>query len=500
MKKNLLRLFLTVTMLPVGNFLLAQNVGIGTLAPQYKLHVVDTSPTIKRNAIFALLGSSTLTSIASQAVVYGASREALGIIGLSTTQNGVYGYTSAAERGGIVGVNVGAGYGIWGIISGTGIAGYFDGGSAGRGLAVKNGASGFGLDSPKNRLSVIQPATATELPLDTFAAIYAYSNTVKGSLKGGVLGTYNTAQYGTGVQGLGYGGTNNIDANSVFALGNQDLGVYGSANTVGVQGTSTGGIGVAGYNKTSSYAAVTGGGSAYGLYGYANTIGGAVVPAIRYGVYAYATGAATNYAGFFSGDVMISGTVAKASGTFKIDHPLDPANKYLYHSFVESPDMMNVYNGNITTDATGKATVTLPAYFEAENKDFKYQLTIVDETQFAQARISKKVSANTFVIATDKPNIEVSWQVTGVRQDKYANAHRVITEVEKEAQFKGHYLHPKEWNMPEEMGIDFLTRPKTTPDNKNKNTSNTAQPAKTVALAPAANGTVTIGGVEIKEN
>ena len=34
--------------------------------------------------------------------------------------------------------------------------------------------------------------------------------------------------------------------------------------------------------------------------------------------------------------------MSKPGGSFKIDHPVDPACKYLYHSFVESPDMMNV--------------------------------------------------------------------------------------------------------------------------------------------------------------
>ena len=43
--------------------------------------------------------------------------------------------------------------------------------------------------------------------------------------------------------------------------------------------------------------------------------------------------------------------LSKSIGTFKIDHPLDPANKYLSHSFVELPDMMNIYNGNVMTDA-----------------------------------------------------------------------------------------------------------------------------------------------------
>ena len=121
--------------------------------------------------------------------------------------------------------------------------------------------------------------------------------------------------------------------------------------------------------------------------------------------------------------VDVVGTLSKGGGSFKIDHPLDPANKYLYHSFVESPDMMNIYNGNITTDGDWLATVMLPDWFEALNRDFRYQLTVIG--QFAQAIVAGKVANNQFSIQTDKPNVEVSWQVTGIRQDAYANAHRI---------------------------------------------------------------------------
>ena len=38
-----------------------------------------------------------------------------------------------------------------------------------------------------------------------------------------------------------------------------------------------------------------------------------------------------------------------------------------HHSFVESPDMMNVYNGMVRLDAKGEAWVNLPDYFEALN-------------------------------------------------------------------------------------------------------------------------------------
>jgi hypothetical protein len=134
--------------------------------------------------------------------------------------------------------------------------------------------------------------------------------------------------------------------------------------------------------------------------------------------------------------VNVGGTLAKHSGTFKIDHPLDPANQYLYHSFVESPDMMNIYNGSVTTDKHGLATVILPAYFEALNRDFRYQLTPVG--QFAQAMVAEKVNGNRFVIKTNKPGVEVSWQVTGIRHDDWANQHRIQVEEPKPESLRQH--------------------------------------------------------------
>ena len=64
-------------------------------------------------------------------------------------------------------------------------------------------------------------------------------------------------------------------------------------------------------------------------------------------------------------NLTVNGTVSKGGGSFKIDDPLDPANKTLSHSFVESPDMMNIYNGNVVTDHHGRAIVELPIYFGA---------------------------------------------------------------------------------------------------------------------------------------
>jgi len=160
-----------------------------------------------------------------------------------------------------------------------------------------------------------------------------------------------------------------------------------------------------------------------------------------------------------TGNLSVVGTMSKGGGSFKIDHPLDPANKFLYHSFVESPDMMNIYNGTVKTDDRGYASVTMPDWFEALNRDFRYQLTIVDDgtdsDQWVMARVAQKMQGNRFVIRTSVPNVEVSWQVTGIRHDNFANAHRIPVEEEKPKDERGYYLHPTENGQPKEMGIFY---------------------------------------------
>jgi hypothetical protein len=162
-------------------------------------------------------------------------------------------------------------------------------------------------------------------------------------------------------------------------------------------------------------------------------------------------------AGLFSGNVSITGSLSKAGGSFKIDDPIDPANKYLYHSFVESPDMKNVYDGVVTLDALGEAVVQLPDWFGALNKDFRYQLTCIGA--FAPVYIAEKINQNHFKIAGGKPGLEVSWQVTGIRQDAWANAHRIPVEVEKPAREQGYYIHPELFGQPAQKSIDWAERP-----------------------------------------
>lgn len=119
--------------------------------------------------------------------------------------------------------------------------------------------------------------------------------------------------------------------------------------------------------------------------------------------------------------------------------------------------MMNIYTGNVTTDAQGNAVLELPEWFEALNGDFRYQLTVVG--LFAQAIVASEVADHRFSIKTDKPNVKVSWQVAGVREDAYAKAHPLQVEVDKSERERGYYLHPDLYGAPEQKGMEWARRP-----------------------------------------
>ncbi|HEX9655502.1 MAG TPA: hypothetical protein VGB89_01150 [Bacteroidota bacterium] len=256
---------------------------------------------------------------------------------------------------------------------------------------------------------------------------------------------YGLANSGTGVNYGVTGGTNSINGVGVLGITSAVNG-----NTIGVLGQIFSTSGFAVFGEASANTGVTG-----GVYGRSNSPDG-------YGVYGVQTGG--NHAGYFEGRVEIShnlhvgGSLSKSSGSFKIDHPLDPENKYLYHSFVESPDMMNVYNGNVTLDSRGEAWVELPQWFDALNKNFRYQLTCIGG--FAPVFIAEKVGHNRFKIGGGTPNLEVSWQVTGIRKDAYAEKNRIPVEEEKTGKERGRYLHPEAFGLSKDRGITWLHQPK----------------------------------------
>ncbi|MGA6986830.1 MAG: hypothetical protein WBZ01_12315, partial [Terriglobales bacterium] len=279
----------------------------------------------------------------------------------------------------------------------------------------------------------------------------------------GVAGiNYGSSYQATGVlgaSGTGYGvrgaGTSSQSLAAVAGFG--FTAPSGSGDSGSTALAAHGGDGDPSTGLSSGGGGIVASGGTGGGAGGSDGIGGAFVGGGSYtgnddaggdGIYSV-TG--SGYAGNFFGDVQIVGTVYNNGSALKIDHPLDPANKYLYHSFVESPDMMNIYNGNVTTDAEGAAVVTLPEWFETLNRDFRYQLTVIG--QFAQAIVGSKVANHQFSIRTDKPNVEVSWQITGIRQDAWANEHRIPVEQQKNARERGYYIHPELYGASKEQSI-----------------------------------------------
>lgn len=218
----------------------------------------------------------------------------------------------------------------------------------------------------------------------------------------GVVGTSN---HGTGVYGL----TNYSD-------GGLDAGVWGSS-TAANYGIGVKGVVTSGANSVAIRGTVMGGGG---------------------------------YAGYFSGRVTVDGPMTvngyltKSGGGFTIDHPLAPTTQVLNHSFVESPDMMNIYNGNVTLDANGEALVELPEWFEALNQDFRYQLTAIGAPG-PNLYIAEEIQDHHFKIAGGKPGGKVSWQVTGIRHDPWAEQNRPSVEVDKTGEERGTYINPKSY-------------------------------------------------------
>lgn len=220
--------------------------------------------------------------------------------------------------------------------------------------------------------------------------------------------------------GAGYGGLGGGDDTS-GTTGNEWGFGYGSGGGGGSRNTEATGIAGALYG---------GGGGGYYSTGN-NGAGGAGAAGIVVITYYPSTASTlTINASRFLSNLDVRGNLSKGSGTFMIDHPTKPATHLLFHSFVESPDVKNLYDGIAQLDIKGDATIQLPDYFEALNKDFRYQFFPLDEAM-PNLHIKKEIENNRFTIGGGVPYGAVSWQVTGTRHDPYIQEHPIQVEVEK---------------------------------------------------------------------
>jgi len=377
--------------------------------------------------------------------------------GGSPSGSGLMGLGGAPNGAGIVGGGMGLGTGVTGFGGNSSSAGVFGQGGAPNGRGIE----GFGLGTGEGVLGVGGLSSGT--------GVVGEGGSNSGT---GMLGRGGTPN-GTGMIGAGLGAGDGVS------------GVGGNNNGVGVRGRghSAGGLGVYGlgtgvYDGVRGQVGAGGGTASGGVHGISDAMNGNGVigeahnGTLAYGVYGLSF---NGFAGYFQGRVNVTGMLTKGGGAFRIDHPLDPANKYLSHSFVESPDMMNIHNGIVVLDGEGQAVVELPAWFGALNRDFRYQLTAVGAPG-PNLYIAEKVANNRFKIAGGAGGMEVSWQVTGIRQDAWANAHRIPVEEDKPADERGFYLHPEVFGAPEEKGMDWARKPEFMKRMKEEHAQRAARP------------------------
>lgn len=166
-----------------------------------------------------------------------------------------------------------------------------------------------------------------------------------------------------------------------------------------------------------------------------------------YGVYGTAAGGAA-FGVYSNGRLGSSGTKS-----FMIDHPLDPANKFLYHYSTESPEVLNSYSGTVTLGANGEAWVELPEYYQAINIDPRYQLTAIGAPA-PMLHVASEIVDNEFRIAGGQAGMRVSWEVKSKRNDAFVAQLGAPVEREKVGVEKGRYLQPTLYGQPESMGLD----------------------------------------------
>ena len=134
--------------------------------------------------------------------------------------------------------------------------------------------------------------------------------------------------------------------------------------------------------------------------------------------------------------------------------------------------MKNIYDGVVALDNNGEAEIELvrsirifvisycyrrpwTRIYMLNRKLFLTLPTVKHGSQNDSAG-SNHNNGNRFKIAGGESVIKVSWQVTGVRKDPWANAHRIQVEADKE---RGYYLYPDLYDQPKQRGINYLLFP-----------------------------------------
>lgn len=235
---------------------------------------------------------------------------------------------------------------------------------------------------------------------------------------------------GMAICAISSGGANGIYGQSSYSAKGGVVGLNNTSGGYGVNGYSTSGYGVYGQSPSS-----------YALFGSGT-----------YGIYTLGLNVFANNVSCLS-NFTVAGTKS-----FIIDHPLDPENRDLLHVCVESSEMKNIYDGVGTADAAGELTVAMPDYFEALNKDLRYQLTAIGQAA-PGLYIKEELTKGKFRIAGANPGQKVCWQVTGNRKDAFAEKNPFVVERDRPASERGLYRNPEAYGHPAEKRIGYVAAP-----------------------------------------
>ena len=123
------------------------------------------------------------------------------------------------------------------------------------------------------------------------------------------------------------------------------------------------------------------------------------------------------------GSTEVTGAFSKASGSFKIPHPIWPATHDLVHSFVESSDTLLLYRGTATVDGT--ETIDLDAYLDLVDDTWDAltrdpQVWVSNASGWEQVRGT--VTDGILTLETQDPTatgVEVNWLIAAERQDDH---------------------------------------------------------------------------------
>jgi hypothetical protein len=385
--------------------------------------------------------------------------------------------TGGTQCNGLTGIGKGTGHGVRGEANGTssfGVAGLNFATGGGNGVFGEGYHGVFGTSTQSGGKAVLAIHSASS---GSNYGVYASSASTSGTGVYGVatmsLGTTygvfgeSASQYGTGVKGLAtaYGGVGVIGENTNTSLGGAYM--YG---VKGIAANTSSGIGVYASGGLEGLHA-TG-----GIYGVATIVGTTTNTfGENFALYAETQNPNGKYAGFFKGHVYVQGNetitgdltaggkmvVSGGTKLFHIDHPTEPASKYLNHASIESSEVLNLYTGNAQLDARGEAWVVMPSWFSALNKDLRYQLTAIGAPG-PNLYIAEELRQNRFKIAGGKPGTKVSWQLSGVRHDPYIEQHPLVVEEAKLGEEMGTYIFPQGYGQPEAKSLAALQRRKQT--------------------------------------